>query len=372
MKEVIIMCSIDASKVFDRVNILLLVVDFLESNNILYEHQYGFRKGHSTNHAVITLVERVAKALDTGKIVVGVYLDIRKAFDAIDHPILLRKLYSLGIRGNLYTWIKSYLTNRSQFVMYNNSKSETKFITHGVPQGSILGPLFFIVFMNDFSRASNILFSILFADDTTVIIEGQNYNNLILTLNTELNKLDVWLQANKLTLNTDKTHYMVFHRARIKSKTGKISIRNNAIDEVKSTKFLGVIIDDKLKWTEHIQYIKNKISKSIGILIKIRPYLDKVTLRNLYFTFVYPYLIYCVEVWGNACDTHLDPIIKIQKKCVRVITFSHYLEPTESLFKDLKILAFKKLVIQRILLLMFKHNIGIVPKPIASLFTKKK
>ena len=106
-------------------------------------------------------------------------------------------------------------------------------------------------------------------------------------------------------------------------------------------------------------------------MIKIRPYLDKVTLRNLYFTFVYPYLIYCVEVWGNACDTHLDPIIKIQKKCVRVITFSHYLEPTESLFKDLKILAFKKLVIQRILLMMFKHNFGIVPKPISSLFTKK-
>ena len=106
-------------------------------------------------------------------------------------------------------------------------------------------------------------------------------------------------------------------------------------------------------------------------MIKIRPYLDKVTLRNLYFTFVYPYLIYCVEVWGNACDTHLDPIIKIQEKCVRVITFSHYLEPTKSLFKDLKILAFKKLVIQRILLLVFKHNIGIVPIPIASLFTKK-
>ena len=163
----------------------------------------------------------------------------------------------------------------------------------------------------------------------------------------------MWLQANKLTLNTDKTHYMVFHRARIKSKTGKISIRNNAIDEVKSTKFVGVTIDDKLKWTEHIQYIKNEISKSNGILIKSKPDLDKVTLRNLYFTFVYPYLIYCVEVWGNSCDTHLDPIIKFQKKCVRVITFSHYLEPTESLFKDLKILAFKKLVIQRILPMMF-------------------
>ena len=112
-------------------------LNFLESNNILYEHQYGFRKGHSTNHAVITLVEIVAKALDTGKFVVGVYLDIRKANDARNHPILLRKLYSLRIRGNLYILIKSYLTNRSQFVMYINSKSETKFITYGVPQGSI-------------------------------------------------------------------------------------------------------------------------------------------------------------------------------------------------------------------------------------------
>ena len=309
------------SKIFEKV-VANYIVDFLESNNILYEHQYGFRKGHSTNHAVITLVERMAKALDTGKIVVGVYLDIRKAFDAIDHHILLRKLYSLGIRGNLYTWIMSYLTNRSQFVMYNNSKSETKFITHGVPQGSILGPLFFIVFMNDFSRASNILFSILFADDTTVIIEGQNYNNLILTLNTELNKLDVWLQANKLTLNTDKTHYMVFHRARIKSKTGKISIRNNAIDEVKSTKFLGVIIDDKLKWTEHIQYIKNKISKSIGILIKIRPYLDKVTLRNLYLPLC-THTSYIVLRFGETHVTHILIQSLKSKRNVFELSLSH-------------------------------------------------
>ena len=141
---------------------------------------------------------------------------------------------------------------------------------------------------HDFSRASDLLFSILFADDTTVLIEGQNYNNIIFTLNTELQKLDVWLQANKLTLNTAKTHYMVFHRARIKCKTEKIIIRNNEIAAVKSTKFLGVIIDDKLKWKEHLQYIKNKISKSIGIIYKIRPYLDKATLKNLYFTFVLP------------------------------------------------------------------------------------
>ena len=184
-------------------------------------------RSHLSNRFFEPYLIYIKCSLSLKYVMVRVYLDIWKAFDAIDDHILLRKLYSLGIRGNLYTWIKSYLTTISQFVMYNNSKSETKFITHGVPHGSILGPLFFLVHMNDFSRASNILFTILFADDTTVIIEGQNYNNVILTLNTELNKLDVWIQANKLTLNTDKTHYMVFHRARIKSKTGKISISNN-------------------------------------------------------------------------------------------------------------------------------------------------
>ena len=357
------------SKIFEKI-VANRIIDFLDQNDVFYDHQYGFRKCHSTNHAIITLVEKVAKALDSGKIVVGVYLDIRKAFDAISHPILLKKLYALGIRGNIYYWVKSYLTNRSQFVLYNNSKSEKKIISHGVPQGSILGPLFFIVFMNDFSRASDLLFSILFADDTTVLIEGQNYNNIIFTLNTELQKLDVWLQANKLTLNTAKTHYMVFHRERIKCKTEKIIIRNNEIAAVKSTRFLGVIIDDKLKWKEHLQYIKNKISKSIGIIYKIRPYLDKATLKNLYFTYVYPYLIYCVEVWGNACDTHLEPIIKIQKRCIRTITFSCYFEQTEPLFKELEILSFKKLVIQRILLMMFKYSLGIVPKPITLLFTR--
>ena len=123
------------------------IVDFLDSNNILYEHQYGFRTGHSTNRAVITLIEIVAnKLIDTGNIVVEIYLDIRKAFDAIDHYILLRKLYSLGIRRNHYTWIKGYLTNAFHFVVYNNNKSETKCITHEVPQGSILlvGPLYCI------------------------------------------------------------------------------------------------------------------------------------------------------------------------------------------------------------------------------------
>ena len=188
------------------------------------------------------------------------FLDLKKAFDTVNHQILLDKLYAHGIRNNMYEWFKSYLANRSQYVIYNKSKSEVKNITHGVPQGSILGPLLFILYINDFSRASDLLFSILFADDTSVFIEGQSYTGVIETLTKELKKIECWLNSNKLTPNIKKTHYMIFHRSRIKTNHLKLTMYNHIIIETSSLKFLGVIIDNNLTWHEHIVYIKNKIS----------------------------------------------------------------------------------------------------------------
>ena len=259
--------------------------------------------------------------------------------------------------------VKSYLTERSQYVEYNNCQSEKKLITHGVPQGSILGPLLFIIYMNDFSRSSDILFSILFADDTSVFIEGTHFDYICEVLNNELEKVNIWLNANKLTINVKKTHYMMFHRTRIKHGHNiTMYINKNPIERKSSTKFLGIIIDNKLNWSVHITYIKNKISKSIGIIYKIRKFMDKQNLRNMYFSFIYPYLIYCIE-------THLNPLIKIQKRGIRTITLSHYLEHSAPLFNKLNILDFKRLVKQIISLLMFKHHINILPSPIKDLFT---
>ena len=355
------------SKVYERV-IYNNLLDFIMENNILYDKQFGFRKGHSTSHAIITLVNKVSKSLDEGKIVGGVYLDIRKAFDSISHQILLDKLHKIGIRGNIHCLLKSYLMSRSQYVICNGAKSEVKFVETGVPQGSILGPLLFILFMNDFSRSSTLLFSILFADDTSVFLEGTEYSKLIKTLNNELENVTKWLNANRLTVNMKKTHYMIFHRAKFKTTGQDVVMQNSALTCVKTTKFLGVIIDHKFKWNDHITYVKRKISKSIGILYKIRRFLDMNTLIQMYHSFVFPYLIYCVEIWGNASAIHLDPLKKIQKKSIRAITFSEFSAPSEPLFQRSNILNFDKLVFQRICLMMFKHHIGVVPKPISDLF----
>ena len=175
-------------------------------------------------------------------------MDLKKAFDTVDHKILLAKLKQYSIKNNTHRWFENYLSNRKQYVEYNHFKSDTKTITHDVPQGSILGPLLFIIYMNDFSRSSDLLFSILFADDTSVFIEGPNFENISKILNTELEKVNMWLKANKLTINTKKTHYMMFHRTRIKHNTNiKILINNNLVDHINNTKFLGVIIRQQAK-----------------------------------------------------------------------------------------------------------------------------
>ena len=298
------------SKIFEKI-VASNIIDFLEENNLFYCNQFGFRKSHGTNHAIITLVEKVSKALDTGKFVIGVFLDLKKAFDTVNHDILMKKLEFYGIRGKVFNWLKSYLNNRKQYVHYNGCDSDKKTVTHGVPQGSILGPLLFILYINDFSRSSDLLFSILFADDTSVFIEGTNYDKIVDIVNNELERIHIWRRANKLTVNIKKTHYMMFHRTRIKHKPRNITICGMNVTYTKNTKFLGVIIDNKFRWSDHINYIKNKIAKSIGIILKTRNFLNKNTLRNLYYTFIYPYLIYCIEIWGNTNAIHLDPLIKI-------------------------------------------------------------
>ena len=335
--------------------------------------RFGFRSKHSTQQALITLVDRVTKSLERGNITISLFIDLKKAFDTVHHQILLRKLYAYGIRGILLKWFESYLTNRYQYVIYDGVKSETRPIECGVPQGSILGPLLFIISMNDICNVSDLMFAIMYADDTCFLMNGTDLHKLIKQLNIELVSFCNWFKSNKLSLNTEKTFYMIFHRARLKI-TEDINLNlimdNITLSKVSSIKYLGVIVDHKLNWIDHITYVKSKISNGIGIMYKARRYLNKISLKNLYHAYIYPYLTYCIEVWGSGSKSHLNSLFLLQKKIIGIMTFSPYLAHTDPIFKDLTILPLDKIFIDRIGITMFKVEYELLSKSVIQMFSK--
>ena len=254
------------SKILERLMYVRLL-EFINENKILYKLQFGFREGHSPDLALMYLVDKLSQSLENGEYVLGVFLDFSKAFDTVNHDILFQKLEVYGIRSISLNWFKSYLDSRIQYVEYNGVNSDNKNITCGVPQGSILGPLLFLLYINDLSNVSQKLFSLLFADDSNMFIKGRDVDEMINEMNIELSYIMDWLNANKLSLNLKKTHFMVFRK-----KSGKINISNNLkindtiIEMTTQTKFLGVIIDEHLTFGPHIQYVKGKVSKSLDIL----------------------------------------------------------------------------------------------------------
>ena len=312
------------------------VYSFVNQNQLLYKFQFGFRKKNRTNTALIMVIDKIMNSLNNGDIVLGLFLDFSKAFDCVNHDILIKKLFHYGIRGNCLDWFRNYLLSRKQYVIYKQS------ISCGVPQGSILGPLLFLLYIIDLAN-----FTILYADDTNIFITGTNINELIFTLNQELKHLVKWLEANKLFFNTDETHFMIFSLKKSVTVESEILLNNTAIKQVPCTKFLGVYINSKLSWKDHIVYVKNKISKGIGIINKARKYFDQNTLRTLYYSFVYPYVTYCLEVWGKANDCHLSLLFKLQKRAVRNRAHS------EPIFSQLQILPIYKLYQFTILLFMY-------------------
>ena len=208
-RPVSLLCTL--SKVLERVMYSRLI-EYLETFKISLDNQFGFRKWHSSYMALIQLMDQLIKSLEKGETVIGVFLDFSKAFDTVDHDILLKKMEHYGIRGCALSWFKIYPANRKQFVTYNGVSSTTKNIRCGVPQGSILGPLLFLIYINDLYSACKDTTAILFADDTNLFKSGKDINSMERDINDELRNISVWLKNNKLFLNVDKTYYMILSR----------------------------------------------------------------------------------------------------------------------------------------------------------------
>jgi len=356
------------SKVFEK-SFYNQLSAHLAENQILHNFQFGFRPGHSTNFALSVLSDKITEALDNNETIIGLFLDFSKAFDTVDHNILLSKLKLYGVKNTSLNWVHSYLSDRHQYVQYQNVKSSLLKVLCGVPQGSILGPLFFLLYINDMDNISKLLFYILFADDTNAFYSHKKVDEIINTFNGELGLLTDWLHANKLTLNIKKTHYIIFTNSNIRPTPNlDIIIDNQVIDRVSNTRFLGVIIDENLRYKHHVNHIKPKVARGVGILARARKFFSIKTLINLYYAFIHPYLLYCVEIWGNTCTTYTDPLFKLQKRAVRIITGSSRTTSSSDLFKLLKIIPFPKLHTSFVYIFLYKLHQNMVPPAISSTY----
>lgn len=343
------------------------LMDFISKHNILYKYQFGFRSKHSTNIALNLLVDKITNSLDRNEVFVGISIDFRKAFDTIDFHILLDKLYTYGVRGNIHKWFSDYLTNRKQFVELGAIKSPLLQIQCGVPQGSILGPILFILYINDLPLSSELL-PIIYADDTNLFLGGRDPVGVVQSINRELIKISDWITCNRLSLNVDKTNFIVFSRTKYQDNLPPLCINGSPIRRVNSVKFLGVIIDDKLSWKDHINHIKGKVSKSIGMLSCARRNLDCITLKRLYFAFVHPYLNYCLDVWGRCSQQYFISLFRLQKRAIRTITFSDRRAHSAPLFQSLEIPSLESMYILSVSIFMYKFYHRLLPPVVDELF----
>ena len=356
------------SKIFEKIAYKRLY-NFMRP--FLYKSQYGFRTDHSTINAITELHTDVLEAFDYNKITLATFLDLSKAFDTIDHDIMINKLNFYGVRGLALDWFKNYLHNRKQYVEFKKEISETRSITCGVPQGSVLGPLLFIIYTNDLPQSIQNSKCILFADDTTIYTSASQPSEAYNMKNIDLNILCDWFKANKLSLNVSKTTYMMFNK-NIQNLiiNTPLKIGNAQIERVSSTKFLGLFLDDQLKWTNHLKKCKAKLASSLYALKTVKTILPRDHLRTLYYSMIHPYLDYGVLLWGSSTQNNIRPLTKIQNKAVRIINGSSYNYNTSEIYKKLNILQIEDLHKLAIYKFMYRYHHNTLPNKLGLIFNR--
>lgn len=343
------------------------LVDHLEYNKLLYENQYGFQKNKSTVHSLLKLTNYVAEGLNNKKYVAGVFLDLKKAFDVVPHDILLKKLSYLGIRGVQLDWFASYLSGRCQQVEIGGHLSSTKPIDISVLQGSILGPILFLCYINDLHTVTDLL-TLLFADDTVGLDSDNDLKRLIDRVNIEINKIANWFRANKMAVNISKTKYIIFKPKGMNinlTENEGIVYDNNEIglphdnDKVtkldriyndnpniqdRTYKLLGLYLDEHLSFNYHCKHVSNKLAQSNFIINRVKNLLPQASLKTLYYAMIHPHLLYCLPIYACTTANNITMLEKMQKKAIRTITKSQYNAHTAPLFKALGILPLKHLI----------------------------
>jgi len=326
------------NKIYEKI-VYKRLYSFLNIHNCIYELQFGFRAGHSTNHALISLTEKVRVALDTGHFACGIFVDFQKAFDTVDHEILLKKLEHYGVRHTANKWFRSYLTNRTQYTSINGFDSSKKPMKYGVPQGSVLGPLLFLIYINDLNKAVKNSITHHFADDTSLLYVGKSIKNIQKRVNLDLKFLCQWLNASKISLNASKTELLIFRDPRKKINFDvKIKVEGKKIIPSKFVKYLGIYIDNHLSWHQQENNMRTRLARAAGMLCKIRHYVSFETLRMVYFGIFSSILTYGAQIWGQH-NRIVKSLQKLQNRAIRFMNFQPFRASAIPLFKSSSILT---------------------------------
>lgn len=338
---------------------------------LLHKTQSGFRPNHSCESALLSMVDSWLSALDNDKLVGVLFIDFQKAFDLVDHEILLSKLKLYGLSEETYAWFKTYLTQRRQFVSISDIKSNLKPITCGVPQGSILGPLLFLLFINDLPLYTEGVNAELYADDTTLFDVQNSLTDVEQNLQEALRKLSIWCKRNGMVINTDKTKLMLIttsqKRQRMENVDLNLKFGNQSLGTVRYEKVLGVSVDQNLSWTEHVKYLSKKINSSIWLLSKIKHFLSLSHRVQFYRSYIQPHIDFCNIVWGNTSEGNKNMIFRLQKRACRVI-LDYNTENMNEAMATLGIMSIYDRIFLRKAKIMFKVYNGTAPAYISENF----
>lgn len=308
---------------------------FLNSQDFFYKNQYGFRAESDTKTATSDLINNILLSIDKKNIVSGLFLDLAKAFDTVNREILLKKLQMAGIRGRFLNIFQNYLDNRKQFVSINGSFSNTLSIQIGVPQGSVLGPLFFVVYINDFGNLNLKGDLRLYADDSAIFYRNKRIETNMNDIENDLELINEYFSINKLTLNISKSNFINFaSRNKRFISPSEIDFNGQKIVRVDKVKYLGLIIDSSLKWKEHIDYICLKVSPMIGIISKLRYSLPRAILLNLYFSFIHSHFQYLNLIWASNYKINIQPLQILQNRVLKYIFFKDFCHNRLDLYKN--------------------------------------